>query len=375
MIYRILFLLIFILNSPVLANTTQTDDFFVTETEIYKSGHTDRYTIWSGTFTENGTQAYLDFVKNIYEKNQAENPDLYFETHGFNFVSGERSPQSNKNFSVKNVFKNTCDFLKKCTVTTPKNIKANFQNWVKVPENKLRLTFTLISAAIDGSVNAMVLVMFNGIGIEHALIMGTTIASLTGSWSFFTPQLAKFFNNKPSLVDQLFEQKRSIAYKSGKWIEGLLKWGLVQTAFLSSISGVSQLLGIIHASSFGAWSTTILKNAALATAGQGVLDYSLSIEIDRSVKTAEIAAQINRVLKNSYIVGTIAASLSALGSLAGIFHIEFGNYILYGLLGAGTYNFARIYKADISRYLIHFFHGCINYLKSPKPNYEYWGSE
>lgn len=375
MLYRFIFLFITFAHIPVFADQAQTPDFFAIETEVYKENYSDRYKIWSGSFNEDGTQAYLEFVKSIYDSNKKTNPELFFETQGYHLIEKERTPQDVKKFNIKSTFKRTCNFLKNCVIDTPKAIKTNFKQWVRIPENKLRLTFTLIAATVDGTVNAMVLVLFNGVGIEHGIIMGTTIATLSGTWSFFTPQLAKFFNNNPSIVDRFFKFKYGLKYQAGKWFEGLLKWGLVQATFVSSSSGVSLLLGIIPPTTFLAWTKLILYNAAITTAGQGVLDYSLSVEIDRSVKNAKTIAEVNRVLKSSYVVGTIAASISALGSIASIFNLDFGNYLLYGLLGAGTINFARLYKDQILQFYNHSILGCSKYLKMNQKSYEYWGSE
>jgi hypothetical protein len=315
-----------------------------------------------------------------------QNPNVYLEVNEFRLDETNREPSSKK-AKKHSPWKKLKNFLSKNfhsikirpTISVFKKQK-NLYKQLKHPNHRMQLSFAIIAASVDGSTTTLSLALFEGAGLASALTVGGTVAILSGSWSLFTPQIALFLNGKPSLVDQIVQKKTGFKTPA-KWIEGLFKWGLVQSTFLGVISGVSAATGVMDFTSLSDWALRVVKTSALVTAGQGIFDYSLSVELDRSIRNEPHPQGQRKTLLRTYVLGTAAASAAALGGIASLMGVDFGNILLYGLLGGGVINLARIHKEEVKAFFGKISNHCKNLLKPTpgsvfsRPSQAYWGSE
>ncbi len=221
-------------------------------------------------------------------------------------------------------------------------INEKMKPWLHDPENRVILTFTLIAGAVDGTLNSGSLIVFEHTPVEMAMGVGATIGFLSASWSALTPQIAKFLNGKPSAIDKIFKRKESPAYGLGKFFEGMLKWGVIQFAVTSVISAVSHHLGAMHFDSVADWTQSSFVAAWGIVVGQGVLDYSLSVELIQQRSRNESEAANRKALLKNYAFGTVAASLATLGSIATLLKYDFTDYLVGGMFATGFVNLGRI---------------------------------
>lgn len=265
------------------------------------------------------------------------------------------------------------------SVEQVRKIKERYARWLYDDLNRLRLKYTLISVVVDGVATSSIAVFLQNVTVPAALAMGLTMSMLSGSWSFYTPKLAEFFDGKISLIRRLTRNGRTTPATLLD-LEGLGKWFIVMTGYLFVFQFASMQYGAIDPES----AFTILKTAAggasLSTLGNGLYDFALSLEFNKKKVRDDDSKTTARALERFYIYGTAAASLNIAASAAHSLGSPIGGYALYALLVAGGWKYLQIRGEEIRALFAQAFPTCSSAahrktgIRSPKP-YESWGSE
>ncbi|NDC39804.1 MAG: hypothetical protein EBZ48_17520 [Proteobacteria bacterium] len=259
-------------------------------------------------------------------------------------------------------------------------LKANAASWISQPENRNRVGFALLSTGLDGTLNTGAMVLLQGTPLPSAMAVGAAIAVISGAWTFASPEVARFLSGEPSLVDRILNAKHAIARQGGKMLEGLLKWGIIEFAAMSIISGVSVAVGVSPWLSFSSWVLSNASSSILATFASGTFDFSLGYELDQAMGNPALSdEQKKRILRKTQIIGITAGTLGTLGGVAQVMGQSFGSVLLYGLTAVGVGNLARVEWKEIQRLLKASSRRCGAYLvsrrnlygESSEPNRDY----
>ncbi len=346
----------------------------ILETSLSSPGARDSYRIVSGSFDPNKSEELIGWLKSTTEGLS------YFEVNSIE-PSRLRTPQSTSSPAASWIKKLTGK-ITGAVVKPVIRIKEKANPLLKDPENRVILTFTLIAGSVDGVVNTGVLMIFQDMPLESSLGVGAVIGLLSASWSALTPRIAKVLNEDPSLVDRLTTQKQSGLYETSKFFEGLLKWGIIEIGVTSVVAAVSHYFGATHYASATEWALSSFEAAVGVVAGLGVLDYSLSVELNQQRLKNEGAEAYRKALIKNYAFGTLAASVATLGSLGSLLGYDFSEILMQGMLGTGLINLARIKWPIIQAFAKKLAFRCNRFflpqeaLDGPPPGgYENWGSE
>lgn len=361
----------------------QHGDTLILETQIRNpkapKGTDEHFDVQFGFVSENEVPALVEKFK----KDLAKQP--YIEIVLLTTDEG-RSPQAIPFASGKKLADQVKKGLKAAVVTPARKLTQRFKGWLSDKTNRTRISFAIAAGVVDGLSTGAILVIGEGMPIDPTVAVATTAALMSSAWSYFSPELATFFNVKASLVDKFMEKKRSLIRGGLKLFEGLLKWGVVAFGYFAAVGAVSQWTGVHDYTSLADFLILTGVTAAGITAGNGVLDYTLSMDLARIEVSPAASEDLKfKILKRTYWVGTIAAAVATLAGVAQVLEMDFGDVIVKTLIGLGAVNLVRIEWPQIKRYFRLVKMSCAAALLSPADRekrlkvgpqgFESWGSE
>ncbi|MBL7716249.1 MAG: hypothetical protein JNL01_12360 [Bdellovibrionales bacterium] len=351
----ILWLLQCLASSPALAlssaDPVEHGDTLILETQIKpppgKGLPGERFDLQFGFVSENEVPNLVAKLK----KDLAKQPYIEVVVLTPEHYAAGRAPQALNFASGRKLVDSVKAGLKAAVVAPTRKIAQHFKGWLEDRTNRTRIGYAVAAGVVDGISTGAILVVGEGMPMDASLAVASTAALMSGSWSYFSPELARFFNVKASLVDRFMEKKKSLIRGSLKLFEGLLKWGVVAFGYFAAVGAVSQWTGVHDYRSLADYFLVAGATAAGITAGNGVLDYTLSMDLARIEGSPAASEDLKfKILKRTYFWGTIAAAVATLAGVAQTLEMNFGDVIIKSLIGAGIVNLARIEWKQIKRY-------------------------